>query len=106
MATLENMVEHCEVCGAELEIGQIGKCDSCQGDETMYPKVVVLCRNSEGVPEFYTCAPEVTRRQFDDGAHYDLAKENAADNGYEEPMIAFDKTDAAAAQLGDILTWL
>lgn len=30
MATLEDMVENCNACGAELEIGQIGKCDSCQ----------------------------------------------------------------------------
>jgi len=30
MSTLESMVEHCEVCDNELEIGQIGKCDDCQ----------------------------------------------------------------------------
>lgn len=29
MATLQDMVEHCEVCNSELEIGQIGKCDFC-----------------------------------------------------------------------------
>lgn len=30
MATLESMVEHCESCGVELELGQIGLCDDCQ----------------------------------------------------------------------------
>lgn len=26
----EDMLEHCEVCGAELEMGQIGLCGDCQ----------------------------------------------------------------------------
>lgn len=30
MATLESMVEHCESCDVELELGQIGLCDDCQ----------------------------------------------------------------------------
>lgn len=28
MSTLEDMVEHCDSCGEELEIGQIGLCDN------------------------------------------------------------------------------
>lgn len=106
MANLEDMVEHCETCGDELECGQIGQCDTCQSEKKLYPKMVVLCQNSDGEPEFHTCSPEVTRSQYDEGAHYDMAKENAADNGFEEPMIAFDKTDAAARQLGEILAWI
>lgn len=70
--------------------------------DVIYPKVVVLCRNSEGEPEFHSCTPAVTHQQMVDGVHYDLAKEHAADNGYEEPMIAFDKTDVAARQLGEL----
>lgn len=30
MATLSQMIEHCEECGAVLEIGQIGLCGDCQ----------------------------------------------------------------------------
>ena len=75
-------------------------------ESKIYPKVVVLCRNSQGESEFHTCAPEVTHQQMLDGVHYDLAKENAADNGFEEPMMAFDKTDTAAKQLGEVLAWL
>lgn len=71
-----------------------------------YPKVFVLCINSEGAPEFHTCTPAVTQEQMAQGEHYALAKENAADNGYEEPMIAFDENDTAAKQLGDMLIWL
>lgn len=72
----------------------------------LYPKVVVLCTNSEGAPEFHTCTPQVTQEQIDDGEHYELAKQNAEDNGYSDPMIAFDATDPAARQLGEILPWL
>lgn len=74
--------------------------------DVTYPKVVVLCINSNGVPEFHTCTPEVTREQMENGNHYDLAKENAESNGYEQPMIAFDATDVAGRQLGEVLAWL
>lgn len=75
-------------------------------ESKIHPKVVVLCTNSEGSPEFHTCAPEVTHAEMLEGVHYDLAKENATFNGFSGPMIAFDKTDAAAKQLGEVLTWL
>lgn len=73
---------------------------------TSHVKVIVLCINANGVPEFHTCTPEVTPEQVANGEHYDLAKENAANNGYEEPMIAFDTKDQAARQLGEVLAWV
>lgn len=30
MADLDDMIEHCDSCGEELELGQIGECDDCQ----------------------------------------------------------------------------
>lgn len=69
-------------------------------------KVVVLCSNAEGMPEFHTCTPEVTQAQIDEGEHYQLAIDNAEDNGYEGPLIAFDATDPAAKQLGEVFAWL
>ena len=69
-------------------------------------KVVVLCINSAGEPEFHSCAPEVTQAQYDNGEHYNLAKENAADNGFDEPMVAFDEKDGAARQLGELAAWV
>lgn len=72
----------------------------------VYPKMIVLCTNSEGAPEFHTCSPECSAKQVQNGEHYDLAKENAQFNGYTEPMIAFDATDPAARQLGEILAWI
>ena len=38
-------------------------------------KVVVLCRNSEGVPTFHTCAVDVSKTQYANGEHYDLGPE-------------------------------
>ena len=72
----------------------------------LYPKVIVLCTNAEGAPEFHSCTPEVTQEQYDNGEHYDLAKENAEDNGYEEPMVAFDENDPAAKQLLKLADWV
>lgn len=74
--------------------------------DVIHPKVVVLCRNSEGEPEFFACTPAVSHQQMMDGDHYDRAKELAAEHGYEEPMLAFDKTDVAARQLGEAFAQL
>jgi hypothetical protein len=71
-----------------------------------YPKVVVLCTNSEGAPEFHSCAPEVTEEQLEAGEHYTLARENAEFNGYREPMIAFDANDPAAKQLESLADYV
>jgi hypothetical protein len=69
-------------------------------------KVVVLCTNSNGAPEFHTCSVSVTEKQISQGDHYELAKGNATYNGFEEPMIAFDAQDEAGKQLGEIHVWL
>lgn len=69
-------------------------------------KMVVLATDSNGSPAFHTCQVEVTEAQYEQGEHYDLAKENASFNGYEEPMIAFDERDPAARQMGEIHVWL
>lgn len=69
------------------------------------PKVVVLCTNSEGAPEFHTCAPKVTKAELEAGRHYNLAMKDASDNGYDEPMVAFDETDPAAKQMAQVLSW-
>lgn len=61
-------------------------------------KLIVLATNSEGAPEFYRCTMKVLQEQYDNGDHYDLAKEEAASEGYKEPMIAFDENDQAATQ--------
>ncbi len=69
-------------------------------------RVGVLCFNSLGEPELHSCAVEVTEQERRDGVHYDMAKENAMFNAYENPMIAFDGSDPAATHGVDTLAWL
>lgn len=71
-----------------------------------YPKMAVLCRNSEGAPELHTCSPEASAVQIENGDHYELAVENAVDNGYKGPFLAFDETDPAAKQLETVAAWI
>ena len=68
-------------------------------------RVVVLCTNSEGAPEFHGCVVPVTTREEADGEHYVLAKRSAGDLGFTSPMIAFSRGDPAYDQLADILAW-
>jgi hypothetical protein len=76
------------------------------GNKMKKIKVTVLCTNSEGSPEFHWVSLDVTQTQYDNGDHYEIAKAAAESEGYEGPMIAFDENDAAARQVGDLLTWL
>lgn len=68
-------------------------------------KVIVLCMNSSGEPEFFPCTLSVTAAQRAHGEHYQLAIEQAEGQGYQLPMIAFDEHDPAARQLGELLAW-
>ena len=68
-------------------------------------KMVVLCRNSDGAPEFHTCEVEVNQAQYDNGDHYTLAEKDATNNGFEA-KLAFDEKDPAAKQIGEIFFWL
>lgn len=69
-------------------------------------KMVVLCKNVEGAPEFHSCDVDVTAEQAEEGAHYALAIDNATAHGYEGPFEAFDETDPAAKQLFDLGQWM
>lgn len=100
-----NDTEHCTTCSAELGPGQIGECDSCQEQRERPVKVVVVCCGADG-PVFHTCEVRVTNAQKEDGEHYALAKDNAADQGFEGDMIAFEAADPAASQLKALAEWL
>lgn len=62
-------------------------------------RVVVLCANSEGAPEFYLCSLVASAEERNDGRHYEVAISEAREHGFVEPMIAFDRTDPAGRQL-------
>ncbi|NDD54932.1 hypothetical protein EBZ39_13890 [bacterium] len=59
----------------------------------MTVRCVVACRNAEGTPDFYFCRVECTEKQYDVGMHYDVAEEQARDEGYEGPMVVYDEND-------------
>jgi hypothetical protein len=60
----------------------------------MYIKVVVACAaNGNGQPDFFGTVITCTQADYESGIHYDLAKAQALEDGYEEPMIAFDEND-------------
>lgn len=71
-----------------------------------YRKVLVIAVSSDGAPGIHTCSPQVTVEQIENGDHYDLAKENAEYNGFEQPMVAIDAQDNAARQLVESAAWL
>jgi len=73
---------------------------------TIKSYVAVLCTNSEGQPEFYASTLNVTPEDVASGKHFELAKEDATLNGYDEPMIAFDDTALEPIQIGNIMLWL
>jgi len=56
-------------------------------------KCVVACRNAEGASDFYFCKVECSQDEYDVGKHYEIAEEQAADEGYEGPMVVFDEND-------------
>jgi len=68
-------------------------------------KVAVVCRNAEGAVDFHTCTPEVTEAERQEGKHYELACENAEENGYEGPFLPFDAEDPAVKALAAVATW-
>ena len=74
--------------------------------DVVHIRVIVLCENSEGVPEFHSCSIDVTQAQYVQGEHYVLAKENAEHNGYSGLMCAFDEKDVASRQLFDLAKWI
>lgn len=61
----------------------------------MLVKCVVACRDASGCPTFFPCSVSVSQDDYDDGAHYDIAKNEAGDYGYEFGLaaIVYDEND-------------
>lgn len=60
--------------------------------------VIVVCEAADGVPELVGYDVSVNQHQYDEGQHYDLAKELANEDGYRV-IFAFDMNDTAGRQL-------
>jgi hypothetical protein len=55
-------------------------------------KCVVAATNSNGSPDFYPVIVECTEDDIEHGRHYDVAKDAAADAGYE-PYLVYDEEE-------------
>lgn len=58
----------------------------------MIIKCVVACMSTEGA-DFYFCKVKCSEEEYDQGEHYEIAEEAAADDGYDRPMVTFDEHD-------------
>ena len=56
-------------------------------------KCLVACANSNGEPELLRVTVECTQTEYDNGYHYDKAKEFAEGDGYESPVWVADEND-------------
>ena len=54
---------------------------------------VVACRDSNGSPDLYALRIQCTEDQYENGDHYERAKEAVEENGYEASDIVFDEND-------------
>ncbi|MFA7219056.1 MAG: hypothetical protein WC119_00830 [Synergistaceae bacterium] len=58
----------------------------------MKVKCTVACVNANGEPDFHFVTVKCTQEQYDNGDHYDAAKQDAEKEGYE-PFLAYDEND-------------
>jgi hypothetical protein len=60
-------------------------------------RVVVAATHPSGHPGFCPVNVQCTELQYEQGEHYEAAKENAQESGYEGPdYVAFDEKDGPA----------
>ena len=52
--------------------------------------VAVACLNAAGCSDFFVTQVNVSQEQYEEGIHYDVAKEKAEENGYEGPFVCYD----------------
>jgi len=56
-------------------------------------RCVVSCRACDGTPDFFATTVEVDQDGYDEGEHYELAKEEAEEEGFEDVGIVYDEND-------------
>ena len=84
-----------------------------QDSKTQAPKAkeeklhhcVVAATNANGEPDLFFIKIGCSKADFENGHHYECAKEKARLSGFEEPMIAYDETDKAGKALMRLFVW-
>lgn len=67
-------------------------------------KCIVAGINSNGEPDFFFVKVGGTAEQIEEGQHYDTAKDEAAEQGYE-PALVFDENDPAGKAILNSFVW-
>lgn len=77
---------------------------------TKMVRCIVACTNSQGTPELVPVVVECTQAEYDEGDHYDAARDHVTENGYEGDFVVFDENDKALIvgteiNLFDLVLW-
>lgn len=66
---------------------------ACLSIEKIMTNVIVICHNAYGIPDIFQTAIYTDVAGYNDGMHYEIAKNNAEEAGYVHPMVAIDEKD-------------
>jgi len=67
-------------------------------------KCIVSVTNSNGEPDLFFIIVNATEEQIENGEHYDTAKDEACDYGYE-PYLVYDENDSAGKSMLSLFQW-
>lgn len=56
-------------------------------------RCVVSCVTADGTPSFFPCEVEVTQEEYNNGSHYDMAKDMAFEADFEQCGVVYDEND-------------
>lgn len=70
--------------------------------EKIQVKVLVACCNAAGEPTLYPVLVHCALEQYDNGDHYEAAKEEAGFHGYEMVVLAIDENDDVPPELWEL----
>jgi hypothetical protein len=59
----------------------------------LFIDVIGVATNACGEPDFSLMRIKASKRDIIAGAHYDLARDQLAEDGYDEPYVLFDEND-------------
>jgi len=62
-------------------------------------RCIIACTNSNGEPELAHTTVNCTEEEIENGEHYDVAKEQVEDQGYENPCWATDEDNSVTSHL-------
>ena len=68
-------------------------------------RMIVVCHNSNGEPDFYFCKVRCTFEEYNEGEHYALAHQKAQEKGYSGPFVTICEDDPSGKKLLNHFDW-